>query len=79
MRYKSSVDLTSSLAVLSKSKAPVFCSDVLLLQLVIGPAVDGGYYLLGTTVAIKELFQVRQYAEGCMEQPREFTPDCISI
>ncbi|KAL3161077.1 hypothetical protein ABBQ38_009460 [Trebouxia sp. C0009 RCD-2024] len=26
-------------------------------ELVIGPAVDGGYYLLGTTVAIKELFQ----------------------
>ena len=30
-----------------------------LLQVVIGPAVDGGYYLLGTVVSAKELFEVR--------------------
>ena len=27
-------------------------------QVVIGPALDGGYYLIGTTVAAKELFEV---------------------
>ena len=29
------------------------------MQVVIGPAVDGGYYLLGTTASAKELFEVR--------------------
>ena len=29
-----------------------------LLQLVLGPAFDGGYYLLGTTCAALQLFEV---------------------
>ncbi len=30
----------------------------LLLQVVLGPAVDGGYYLLGTTNAAMQMFEV---------------------
>ena len=29
------------------------------LQAVLGPAVDGGYYLIGMTKPVEELFQVR--------------------
>lgn len=36
-------------------------SQQLLLQLVLGPAIDGGYYLLGTTVAAEQLFEVLTY------------------
>ena len=37
----------------------IIATAFLLMQVVIGPAVDGGYYLLGTTVSAKELFEVR--------------------
>ena len=35
------------------------------MQVVIGPAVDGGYYLLGTVLSAKELFEVKQLTGTC--------------